>query len=94
VIGAIVVDRDVWVSASDLRILKCHFEGQIVNNNSILNTRFSHADNHGRCLVVHLLETTLDSSKSVFIQHLLVGLRQCVPGIHQECIPVSNAKQG
>jgi len=35
VIRAIIVYRDVWVSAADLWLLKHHFGGQIVKKNSI-----------------------------------------------------------
>jgi len=48
VICAIVVDRDVWFSASDLRIIKRHFGRQIGNMNSIINTSYFCADDHGR----------------------------------------------
>jgi len=75
VIRAIVVYRDVWVSASDLRLLKRHFGGQIVKKNSIVNTRCFRADDHGRRWVLRLLDLTLDCSKSVVIHPLLVALR-------------------
>ena len=94
VIHAIVVYRDVWVSASDLRLLKCHFRGQIVQKNSIVNTSCFHTDDHGRRWVLRLLDLMLDCSKSVFIHPLLVALRYCVPIIHQECIRAWNASLG
>jgi len=74
VICAIVVYRDVWVSASDLRLLKRHFGGQIIRKNSIVNTRCFHADHLGRCWILRLLDLTLDCSKSVVIHPLLVAL--------------------
>jgi hypothetical protein len=75
VICAIVVYRDVWVSASDPRFLKLHFRGQIVKKNSIPNTRYIHADHHSGGWVHHLLDLKLHSSKSVFIHPLWVALQ-------------------
>ena len=75
VIHAIVVYRDVWVSASNLRLLKPHFEGQIIKKISIVNSRCFHADHQGRCWVLRLLDLTLGCSKSVVIHPLLVALR-------------------
>ena len=74
VIQAIVVYREVWVSASDPRLLKRHFGGQIVKKNTIVNTCCFHADDHGRCWVLRLLDLTLDYSKRVFRHLLLVAL--------------------
>ena len=75
VIRAIVVYRDVWVSASDSRFLKRHFGGQIVRNKIIVNTRCFHTGDHSRRRVLRLLNLTLDCSKSVCIHPLLVALR-------------------
>jgi len=75
IIHAIIVYQDVWVSASDLRLLKPHFSDQIVKKNSIVNTRCLHADDHGSRWVLCQLDLTLDSSKSVLIHPLLVALR-------------------
>jgi len=94
VIRAIVVYRDVWVSASDLRVLKRPFGGQIVNRDRIVSTHCTRADDHGRHRVLRLLDLMVDCRKSVFIHPLLVALWECVPGIHQECIRVCNARQG
>jgi len=74
VIHAIVVHWDVWVSASDLRLLKWHFGGQIVKKNRIVNMRCFHAHDHGRRWVLHLLDLMRDCSKSVLINPLLVAL--------------------
>jgi len=74
VIRAIDVYQDVWVSASDLRLLKRHFGGQIIKKNSIVNMPCFHADHHGRCWVLRLLDLTLDCSKSVVIHPLLIAL--------------------
>jgi hypothetical protein len=41
-----------------------------------------------------MLDLTLDCSKSAVIHPLLVALRECVPGIHQESICVGNARRG
>jgi hypothetical protein len=65
VICAIVVDRDVWVSASDPWFLKCHSEDQIFKMNSIVNTRFVHADYHSRRWGLRRLDLMLDYSTSV-----------------------------
>ena len=94
VICTIVVYRDVWVSACDVRLLKRHFGGQIVKMNRIVNTRCFHADDHSRHLVLRLLNLTQDCSKNVFIHSLLVALWYCVPGIHRGCIRVCNARRG
>ena len=53
-----------------------------------------HADGHGRCWVLHVLDLKLDCRKSVSIHPSFVALRYCVPGIHQECIHVCNARWG
>jgi uncharacterized membrane protein YkgB len=47
VICAIVVIQDIWVSASNLSLLKSHFGGQIVKENRIVNTHSFHADHIG-----------------------------------------------
>jgi len=94
VICAIVVYRDVWVSASDLRLLKRYFGGQIVKMNRIVKSRCFHADDLCRRWVLGLLDLMLDCCKSVFIHPLLVALRYCDPGSHQECIHVCNARRG
>ena len=60
IIHAIVVYRNVWVSASDLRLLKRHFGGQLLKQNSILNTRCFHTDHDGRGWVLFLLDLELD----------------------------------
>jgi len=83
-----------WVSSSDLRLLKSHTGGQLVKNDSIVHTRSFHTDDHGRRWVLCLLDLMLDCRKSVFIHPLLVALRSCVPGIHQECIGIWTARQG
>ena len=75
VIRAIVVNWDVWVSASDLRLLKRHFGGQMIKKNSIVNTRCFHADYHGRSWVLGTLDLTLDCSRSAVIHPLLAALR-------------------
>ena len=72
---SIVVYQDVWVSTSNLRLLKRHFRGQIIKKNSIVTTGCFHADYHGRLWVLRLLDLTLDCTKSVVINHLLVALR-------------------
>jgi len=84
VIRAILIYRDVLVSESDPRLLKCHFRGQIVKMNSIVNMCWFQADNHSRGWVVHLLDLTLDCSNSVVIHPLLGALRWCVPDIHED----------
>ena len=94
VIHEIVVYRDVWVSASDLRFLHRHFGGQLIKKNSVVNTRCFHADHDSRRWVLRLLDLTLDCGKSVVKHPLLVALQYCVPGIHQECIRVCNARRG
>jgi hypothetical protein len=75
VIHAIIVYRNVSVSASHLRLLKRHFGGQIIKKNSIVNTRCFHANHHGRRWVLSLLNLTLNWSNSVVIHPLLVALR-------------------
>jgi len=75
VIRAIVVYRDVWVSASDLRLLMRYFRGLIVKMKRIANTRCFHADDLGRRWVLCLLNLTLDCGKSGFIHPLSVALR-------------------
>ena len=60
----------------------------MIKKNCILNTCWLHADHHSRCGVLRLLDMTLDCSKNVVIHPLLVALRLCVPGIHQEWICV------
>jgi hypothetical protein len=75
VICATAAYQDVWVRASDVWILKRHFGAQIVKYNSIINTRWLYADDHGSLWVLRLLDLTLDCSKSVFIHALLVALR-------------------
>jgi hypothetical protein len=75
VIRTIVVDRDVWVSASDLMLLKRHFGGEIIKKNSIVRTHCIYADYHGRPWVLLLLDLSLDCRKSVVIHPLLVALR-------------------
>jgi len=75
VIRAVVVNWDVWVTASDLRFRKCYFGGQIVKKNSIVNTRCMHADHHSRCRVLRLLDLTLDCGKNVVRHPLLVAVR-------------------
>jgi len=75
VIAAIVVYWDFWVSASDLRILKCHFWGQVVKTNSIVNTPCFHADNYSRCLVLPQLNPILNCRKSAYIDPLLIALQ-------------------
>jgi len=94
VIRAIVVHRDVWVSASKLRLLKRYFGGQIIKKNSIVNKCCFQADHHCRRWVLRLLDLTPDCSKSDVIHPLLVALRSCVPGIHQECKWVWNTRWG
>jgi hypothetical protein len=48
VIRTIVFYRDIWVSSSDLRLLKRHLGGQTVKKNSIVNTRCFRADDRSR----------------------------------------------
>jgi hypothetical protein len=62
VIRAIVIYRDVWVSACELKLLNRHFGGQIVEKNSIGNTCCFPADDHGRRWVLRLLDTKLNYS--------------------------------
>jgi len=73
-ISAIVVYGDVWVSASNLRLLRHHFGGQIVKTTRIVNMSFLHPDDHGRRWVLRLLDLTHDCCKVVFIHPLLVAL--------------------
>jgi len=94
VIHAIVVYRNGWVSPSDLRFLKHHFGGQIVNKNSIVNTSCLHANDHGRHWVLCLLDLMPDCSKGVYINAVPVALRDWVPGVHQECLQVCNTRRG
>jgi hypothetical protein len=75
IIFANVVYQDVWVSASDLRLLIRHFGGLIIKKHSIVNTRYFDADHHGRYWVLPLLDLTLDCSKSIVIHPLLIALR-------------------
>jgi len=86
------VYRDIWLSASDLRLLKRHLEAQKVKKKSIVNIRHFRADDLSRRGVLCQLDLTLDSGKSVLIHPLLAALRWCVPGIHQEYIRVCNAR--
>ena len=74
-IRAIDIRRDVWVSASDLRLLKRHFGGRMVKKNGIVNTCCCQAEDHGRRWVLRLLDLMLDCSKSVFLHPLFVALR-------------------
>jgi hypothetical protein len=94
VIHPIVVYQDDLVSASDLRLLKCHFGGHILKQNGIGNTRCFHPDDNDRRSVLHLLDPTFDFSKSVFMYPLLLGIWLCVPGIHEEHIQACNARRG
>jgi len=94
VIRTIVVYWDVWSSGSEVRLLKRHLRGQIVKTNGIVNTGCVRADDRGRRWVLRLVDLTLDCRKSVYIYPLLVALRECVPGIHQECVCVWNARRG
>jgi len=75
IICASVVYHDGWVSASDLRVLKHHCGGQIVEKIGIVNTCCFHTDDHGRRWVLCLMDLTLHCSKSVFIHPLLLALR-------------------
>jgi hypothetical protein len=74
IIRTIVVYRDVWVSASDLRLLTHHLGGQILRKNSIVNMRWFRADGRGRRWVLRLVYQTLDCHKSVFRHPLSVAL--------------------
>jgi len=94
VIRAIVVYPDVWVSPSDLTRLKRHFGRRIVKKDSIVHTHCFRADHDGRRWVLSLLDLTLHCSKSDVIHPVLVALRWCVPGIHQECVCVRDARRG
>jgi hypothetical protein len=75
VIDAIVVYWDVWVSASDHRLIKQHFECQIMKKKKIVNACGFHVDHHVRSWVFCLLDLTLDCSKSVVMHPLLVALQ-------------------
>jgi len=75
IIRTIVVYWDIWVSASEHRLLKRHFGGQIVKKNSIVNTCCFCADDLGRHWVLRLLNLTFHCNKSVLIHPLLVALR-------------------
>jgi len=94
VIHTFVVYRDIWVSASNLRLHKRHLGCPIDYRKSMVNTHCFRADNLGRRWVRRLLDLTPDCSKSACVRRLLGALRLCVPGIHQECIHVSNARRG
>jgi len=88
VIRGIVVYWDVWVSASNLRLLMRHLGGQIIKMNSIINTHCYHADNNGSCWVLRVL------CKSVVIPPLVESLRSCVQGFDPERKQVCNAGRG
>jgi hypothetical protein len=55
VICSIVRYWDIWVSASDFRLLKRHFRGNTVKYNSIAHTSCFHANDLGRRWVRHLV---------------------------------------
>jgi hypothetical protein len=57
---AIVVQQDVWVSASDLWMLKRLIGRPIIKMNSTVNTCRFHADDHRRWRVLRRLDYTLD----------------------------------
>jgi len=69
----VVVYQDVLDSASNVRFLKCNFGGQIVKKNCIDNTCCFHTDKHGMFSMLHLLDLSLDCSRGVLIQPLLVA---------------------
>jgi hypothetical protein len=75
VMRAIVVYRDVLVSASDRTLLMRHFGGRIVKNNNIVNNRCFYANHHRRGWVLRLLDLTFDCSKNAFIHPLMAALR-------------------
>jgi hypothetical protein len=67
--------RDIFDSASNLRLQKHHFRGQILKNIIIVNTRCFHADDHSRCWVPYLIDPRLYGSKSVVICALSLALQ-------------------
>jgi hypothetical protein len=73
VICAMVVFRDVVISASNLRFVKGHFGGHIIEKNGIVNTCCFLADDHGTHWVRRLLDLMHECSKNAVILTLLAA---------------------